>query len=345
MSPSTPASRGGFRRRVRLGAGSEFDLIRSFTEGTADLPPEVLVGPGDDCGVVGDGRFALTCDLAVEGVHFRRDWLAAEEIGRRACAAALSDLAAVAATPVAVLVSCAATVEDVDSGMVGAVQRGVADEAGGLGAAVMGGDLSRSPGPLMLDIVAVGRVDRPVLRDGARPGDELWVTGRLGAAGAVLRVLLDGGTPDPEARAAWARPTARVDEARWLAGQGTLHALIDLSDGLAGDAGHVAAASGVGIVLEADRVPVAPAARDVGSGGAEALALALSAGDDYELCLAAAPGVVDGLRDRFEERFSVELTRVGRVVEGQGVYLDRGDGEPEPLRAAGFSHFTPGGGT
>lgn len=338
MSPPAP----GFRRRVRMGPGVEFDLIRSFTEGSHDLPPEVRVGPGDDCAVVEGGRLALTCDLAVEGIHFRRDWLTAEEIGGRSCAAALSDLAAVAAAPVAVLVACAAGADDVKSGWLGAVQRGVEEAARAAGAAVVGGDVARSPGPLVLDVTGVGRVEVPVLRDGARPGDELWVTGRLGAAGAAVRVLRAGGTPDPAARDAWARPRPRVAEARWLAAEGVFHALIDLSDGLGADAGHLAAASGVGVVLEGVRVPVAPDARAVAAGESDALELALAAGEDYELCFAAPPGVVDELRSRFVERFSLALTRVGRVVEGQGVVLDRGDGEPEPLRGAGYDHFAAG---
>ena len=131
--------------------------------------------------------------------------------------------------------------------------------------------------------------------------------------------------------------------ARWLAERDGLHALIDLSDGLGADAGHLAAASGVGVVLEADRIPVAPAARAVAADEADALGLALTAGEDYELCLATAPGVLEGLRIPFEERFSLELTRVGRVVEGQGIYLDRGDGEPRPLRSAGYDHFASSG--
>jgi thiamine-monophosphate kinase len=334
----------GFRRRIRLGPGTEFDLIGSLL-GADDLPPEVVVGPGDDCAVLEGGRWAVSCDLSLEGVHFRRDWLSIREIGYRAAAAALSDLAAVAAAPVASLVSYGLTPEDVESDAARELHRGVEEACGQVGAVVVGGDLSSSPTVLVVDVVVLGRADAPVLRDGARVGDDVWVTGGLGGAGAALRVLLQGSLPEPALRSAYAHPVPRVREAIWLAERESLHALIDLSDGLGADAGHVAAASGVGIVLEAVRLPVAPRALRVAAGERVALELALSAGDDYELCMAAAPGALEELRDDFESTFSLPLTRVGRVVEGRGVYLDSGDGEPEPLHDAGYDHIAGRGGT
>lgn len=324
----------GFRRRVRLGSGAEFDLINSLIERDGDLPPEVLVGPGDDAAVIEGGRLVLSCDLAVEGVHFRRDWLSPHEIGYRAAAAALSDLAAMAATPVAALVSYGLTVEDMVKGVVYELQKGVGEACRGVGAAVVGGDLSRSAS-LVLDVVVVGRAEAPLLRDGARVGDEVWVTGHLGRSGTALERLLRNGAEDQVARNVYARIEPRVREALWLAERADLHALIDLSDGLGADAGHLAAASSVGIVLEAARVPVDP---EIVEGGREALERALASGDDYELCLVAPPAAVEGLASEFEDHFSLPLTRVGRVVEGQGVYLDDGDGEPVPLHGSGYDH-------
>lgn len=329
----------GFRRRIRLGPGTEFDLIGSFIDDARDLPPEIVVGPGDDCAVLGGGPLAVSCDLSLESVHFRRDWLTVREIGYRAAAAALSDLAAVAAVPVAVLASYGLTPDDLRTDVAHELQRGVEEACAQVGAAVVGGDLSRSPTILVVDIMALGRVDAPVLRDGARVGDEVWVTGRLGAAGAALRVLLRGEMPDPALRSAYARPSPRVREAIWLSERGPLHALIDLSDGLGADAGHVAAASGVGIVLEAGRIPIAPDAARIVDGEREAVEVALSSGDDYELCMTAAPGALEGLREDFESVFTLPLTPVGRVVEGRGVYLDAEDGGPEPLHGSGYDHI------
>lgn len=328
------ASHGG------LGPGAEFDLIRSLI-GPGGPGPGVRVGPGDDCALLepGDAPWAVTVDLSVEGVHFRREWLSAEEIGWRAAAASLSDLAACAAEPVAILVALAVTEADARSGAALALQRGVAAAALAAGASVAGGDVTRSNGPLTVDVVALGRAPHALLRSGARPGDELWVTGRLGAAGAAVAVWERGGAPSEALRRAFAHPVPRVREALWLAGTGRVHALIDLSDGLAGDAGHLAAASRCRIVIARTAVPVADGVAAALGGDDEAVRCALGAGDDYELCLAAEPGALAPLAAEFEARFHLPLTRVGTVVDGAGMALDPGDGSaPVPL-AGGFSHF------
>jgi thiamine-monophosphate kinase len=332
-----------FRPRVPLGAGAEFDLIRALLAATPEPGAGVLVGPGDDCALLEGGPepWAITVDMSVEGVHFRRDWIDAEEIGWRATAAALSDLAAVAAQPVAVLLALGLPERDARAEASVALTRGAAAAAAAVGAAIVGGDLTRSPGPLIVDVVALGRAPRPVLRDGGRPGDELWVTGRLGAAGAAVRAWESGARPADELRAEFAHPEPRVAEARWLADTGAVRALVDLSDGLAGDVGHVAAASGCGARLVGASVPVAPGVEAVAGGPAEALRLALGAGEDYELCLAAEPGALAPLVAEFESRFDLPLTRVGRLLEGAGVTLERADGTTVPL-AGGWSHFDEG---
>ena len=220
-----------------------------------------------------------------------------------------------------------------------AVARGVRDAAARHGAAVIGGDVSRSPGPLMMDVVALGCTAWPVHRDGAEPGDHVWVTGHLGAAAAAVGVWLGGGTPTEPLRAAFAAPRARVDESRCLVEREVVDAMIDLSDGLAGDAAHIAAASGVAITLEADRIPVADAAV-AAAGAEEALRLALHGGEDYELCFVTDPDVVD--TSDFEKRFGIPVTRVGTVSEGEGVWLQQADGSRERLEG-GFDHWQDGG--
>jgi len=321
------------RRRIALGPGAEFDLIRRLVADDAPLPPEVRVGPGDDAAVL-EGGWVVTTDLSIEDVHFRRDWLSDGEIGYRAGAAALSDVAAMAATPVAVLVSIAGP----RGGGVDleAVHEGVREVASELGASVIGGDISASPGPLVVDVVALGRTAWPVLRDGAEPGDDVWVTGRLGAAAAAVRAWEAGREPSAELRAAFARPSPRVREARCLVDHEVVDALIDLSDGLAGDAGHIAAASGVRITLEAARIPIAEAAL-AALGAADALEAALHGGEDYELCFVSDPGAVDA--DEFLDRHGLRLTRVGRVEEGEGVWLEQPDGSVGRLARGGFDHL------
>lgn len=329
--------------RIRLGPGAEFDLIRGFLDAAgagARLPESVLVGPGDDCAVLRAGPLAISSDATVEGVHFRRDWIAAEDIGWRAAASAFSDLAAVAARPIGLLATIAAPPDDVPI-FAREVMAGVSAAAASVGAALLGGDVAASPAALFLDIVVLGEVAAPILRSGARPGDSLWVTGRLGGAAAAVRTWSRGETPPPEARSAFARPHPRIAEALWLAERGVLRAMLDLSDGLAGDAGHLAAASGVGVVLDLEAVPVAAAVTEVEPDRDAALRLALSGGEDYELCFAAGPGAAEGLADEFARTFGLPLTRVGEIVEGAGVAYRNAAGL-RPLDEGGFQHFQGG---
>jgi thiamine-monophosphate kinase len=320
-------------RQVPLGPGAEFDLIRRFLAQQPPPGPGVLVGPGDDAAVL-EGGWVLSTDLSVEDVHFRRSWITDEEIGWRATAAALSDLAAMAAEPVGVLVSMAFRP---DAGVdVEAVQRGVGAAASQSGAEVLGGDVSRSPGPLFLDVSVVGRASAPASRAGSRAGDEIWVTGPLGAAGAAVRLWNAGKEPPDSLRAAFARPVPRIEAARALARAGVLRALVDLSDGLAGDAGHLAAAGGVRVVLEAARIPVA-AGVEKALGPEAALDAALRGGEDYELCFAARPGTVG--EGTLDARMGGSLRRVGRVEAGSGVWLEHGDGSVVVLERGGYDHL------
>jgi thiamine-monophosphate kinase len=340
-------------KRVRLGRGGEFDLIRRFVdaEGSTDAAStDVAVGPGDDAAVLRDG-WVVTTDLSVEDVHFRRSWLSDEEIGRRSAAVALSDLAAMAATPVAVLVSIAAPRARAPEAAVGpeqsgtvdleALNRGLRAVAESLGAAVVGGDLSRSPGPLFVDVVALGRTAWPVQRDGAEPGDDVWVTGTLGGSAAAVELWESGEPPPDELRAAYATPEPRIEAACCLVEQEVVDALIDLSDGLAGDAGHLAAASGVKIVLDETALPVEPVV--VRRFGVEhGRELALHGGEDYELCFVTDPGVVDP--EYFRSKYGLSLTRVGTVEEldeGQepGVWLRTASGEVVELKRGGWDHW------
>ena len=324
-----------------MGPGAEFDLIRSLLATGKPVLPQVGVGPGDDAALLDPGEggtVVISCDLSIEEVHFRRSWLSSSEIGYRAAAAALSDLAAMAAEPIGILVSVALPAERAKE-EVPEIQRGMEELLATIGGAVLGGDLSTSPGPLVLDIVAVGRSTAPALRSGAEEGDELWVTGSLGGSAGAVHAWREG-EPPPLLREIYARPRPRLREARWLAGRTELHALIDLSDGLAGDAGHLAAASGVCIVVREDRIPVNPHLRSAGLEEADALHLALCGGEDYELLLVAKTGTVDPLTDAFGDRFGVALTHIGRVEAGVGAYIARtGGGEPEPMPRCGFDHL------
>ena len=335
---------GQLRRRrtvvkaARLAGGAEFDLIRRLTAdwgGGAERVEGVTVGPGDDAAVLEDG-WVVSTDLAMEGVHFRRAWLSPDEIGGRAVAAALSDLAAMAAEPIAILLSMAGSAEDRECGLLEAVGVGARDAARACGASLIGGDLSRSPGPLVIDVVALGRAMSPVLRSGARVGDALYVTGRLGGSAAALEYFQRGERPPEELRRRFARPEPRLREARLLAASDELHALIDVSDGLAGDVRHLAAASGVGVEVDVDAVPVEGW---VGPGGSSAARRrALTGGEDYELLFAAPRSIEKVFAVLTSACADVSVTRVGRVVEGDEVrFLDSNGSAIDP--GSGWDHF------
>jgi thiamin-phosphate kinase len=245
------------------------------------------------------------------------------------------DLAAMAAEPIGLLAGLALAEADAEE-LGPRIMHGVSAAAAEAGSVLLGGDLSRSPNAIILDIAVVGSVTEPVLRSGARAGDALWVTGCLGGAAAAVSAWLEGSVPSPEARTAFARPAPRLREARWLAEHAPLHALIDLSDGLAGDADHIAAASGVALVIEADAVPIHEAAGALVTG--PALELALHGGEDYELLFAAPLGSVEKLVEDFAREFRVPLTRIGAVMDGSGVVLHSRDGSEQEL-SGGFDHF------
>jgi thiamine-monophosphate kinase len=239
-----------------------------------------------------DGGVVVTQDALVEGVHFRLDWISWRDVGWRAAAVNLSDLAASGADPEGLIVTLAAPPEtDVDDVL--ELYAGLAET----GVAVLGGDTTQAD-RLVLSVTAVGRSTRVPGRGGAQPGDTLVVTGPLGAAGAAFR------------RGTFVRPPLRLDEGKELAGHA--HAMLDVSDGLAVDAAHVASRSGCGLVIELERVPLADGAEleDVGFG------------EDYELLAAVAQPT------RFSE--------IGRCEEGEGVVLTLGG---EPYELGGWEHF------
>ncbi|HEY7472045.1 MAG TPA: thiamine-phosphate kinase [Gemmatimonadota bacterium] len=305
---------------------------------------------GDDVAVLrgpGGETWAWTIDGLVERVHFRFDWMEPEDVGYRALAASLSDLAAAIAEPLGALVTVAGAPGAIDAHLEG-IYRGIADLAGRTRCPIVGGDLSRSDGPLHLTVTAIGRCRRdPPGRGGAKPGDELWVTGRLGAPAAALD-LLTRADADParlaDARAhpsaaRLARPTPRLAESAWLAESASLHALIDVSDGISSDAGHLAERSGVRIALEPARIPVHPAALDAARRtGSDPVHGALHGGEEFELLFAAPGGAIAPLADPFEERFGIPLTRIGAVEPGAGL-VRRGSGGDIPLEPGGWDHF------
>lgn len=312
-----------------LGPGAEFDRIRALAARWGGRAR----GLGDDCAFIDAGgeRLAVSLDLSVEGVHFRREWLTAAEIGYRAAAAALSDLAAVAAEPIALLLALAVPAEETEA-VIGALADGVADAAADCGAAIVGGDLSRAGG-IVIDCCVIGRAAAEVRRRGARPGDRLVVTGALGGPLAALAEWRAGREPEPSARERFARPASRHEAARFLAAR-RARAMIDISDGLAGDLRHLLAASGVGATLEVERLPVLPAAqRAAARSGEPPWSFAARSGEEYEL-LAAVPA---DAAERIVAECPVPATVIGSVETEPGLRAtERGAAVALP---GGYDHF------
>jgi thiamine-monophosphate kinase len=287
----------------------------------------VRVGIGDDAAVLEarDGKqLVWTIDEQVEGVHFRRDLVSDRDIGWRSFMAATSDVAAMGAEPWCAL--CALVMPDaVDDAMLESLASGQREAADAVGAPIIGGNLSRGHA-LSITTTLLGRCERAVERRGALPGDGVWLAGTVGLASAGLLALKRGAQASEvdAAVAAWRRPRALVAMGRSMAG--LAHAAIDVSDGLARDAGHVGEASGVCVVLEqepllAQHDLVAAA----GALGVDPLDLALHGGEDYAL-VAASPGPIAGFR------------RIGEVRPGRGLLLRTSSGE-RPIEPLGFDHF------
>jgi thiamine-monophosphate kinase len=302
----------------------ESELIEQLESLFRSRGPRVVRGIGDDAAVVrGAGYAVVSADAMVDGVHFRRSQLSPEEIGHRALAGALSDLAAMGAGA-----GEAYLVLGLPPGIGPEVALSVAHGAQRLAAqhdvAVVGGDVTGSPS-LTVSFTVIGWADDPgtlVGRDGARPGDLVAVTGALGAAGAGL-ALLDSpaageGLDDDvaaELRSRYARPQPRLREGRQLAELGA-RSMIDVSDGLGRDAGHIARRSGVRIELSLAALPLAAGVEQVATRlGADPREFAATAGDDYELCACVPPPAAERLQAAWPTA-SISLTWIGVVAEG-----------------------------
>jgi thiamine-monophosphate kinase len=306
----------------------EFGLISRVTEGRVQ-PASTLLGPGDDAAMVAapDGRVLASTDVLVEGVHFRLDWSTPEQIGRKAAAVNMADIAAMGAAPTALLVGLGCP-PGTSSALAEGLAEGLWAEAKSAGAGVVGGDVVSAP-QVVLSVTVLGdlRGREPVTRSGARPGDVLAIAGRLGWAAAGLAVLRRGFRSPVEVVGAHRVPAPPYAAGPAAAAAGAT-AMIDISDGLLADLGHVAEASGVALDVRSEAVPLAPRLAEVATAlGADALRWLLTGGEDHALAAAFPPDAA------LPEGWLV----IGSVAEGSGVTVDGRtyDG------TAGWDHFAP----
>ncbi len=310
---------------IGLGPGREFDLVRAMLARWHELARAI----GDDAAVLdipSGERLVVSTDASVEGVHFRRERLTLREFGYRATAAALSDLAAMAAAPRGMLI--ALTIPEASLAEVEELADGIGDAARITGTPIVGGDVTRGR-QLAVTVTVLGSTASPTRRDAVAPGDIIYVTGVLGGPSAALRALEQGETLEPLVRERFARPRPRLQEAQWLAQHG-VRALIDISDGLASELQHLAVASSVELRIDADRIPVMRGCSwsDAAHGG-----------EEYELVVASAQSLDV---DAFARAFALPLSEIGRArrTEIPAVIAHRAGSAERVDLGVGHDHFS-----
>ncbi|MFH1609108.1 MAG: thiamine-phosphate kinase [Candidatus Bipolaricaulota bacterium] len=335
---------------MRIGDLGEFPLIERLTRIVSSERSDIVVGIGDDAATLdlgGRELVLLTVDSQVEGSHFVRDRIPPLLLGRRLLAVNLSDIAAMGGCPTHAVVSLVRP-SDLDLDWVEALYMGIGEEAARFGVAVVGGNIARSLSGIVLDLCLLGQVarDRVLTRGGARPGDAVLVTGSLGEAAAGLALIERPELPLPagEREALTTRhfvPTPRVREGTAIAASGLATAMIDLSDGLGSDIGHVCDRSGVGVRIYAGKLPVPPAVRRVAElTGRAPWELALFGGEDYELCLTVPALAAADLAERVTAETGTPASVVGEVLAAEaGRWLALPSGQEVPLEPRGFRHF------
>ena len=322
-------------KKTRYG---EFELIERIRQRAAGAP-HLVTGIGDDCAVtqLEPGRELLTStDLLIEGIHFERRWTSMADLGRKAVAVNISDIAAMGGTPRSLYLGVAYSEAHTDAELE-ALLGSFLSEAEIYATVLAGGDTCRSPGPLMISVTVQGDVaaGRAIRRTGARPGDSLYVTGTLGGSALALQ-LLQAGEPVPRELAdLHHRPQVPVALGEELVQQQLATAMLDISDGLLGDLGHICRASGVGAEVQLAALPLCGAFRTAWSRGPELIDLALTGGEDYQL-LFTSPNA------RLEQRegFSGQLTRIGRITSEAGIVVKNSNQEIYQCSRKAFDHFS-----
>jgi thiamine-monophosphate kinase len=309
---------------------NEFELIAQLRK---SLPTNenVLTGAGDDCAVLDFGLpeklFLFKTDAIVEGIHFTKK-TQPEKIGRKALARCLSDIAAMAGTPAAALVTIALP-KDFDAEFVAKIYDGINSLAKKSSMAIVGGETTTNPERILISISLLGTVARgkQVLRSGAKIGDAIFVTGELGGSLAEKHLEFE----------------PRIIEANWLAENFPIHAMIDLSDGLAGDLRHILKMSGVGAEILKSAIPVsreAKLAARKGSSAKPAFVAALTDGEDFELLFTVASRDAVKLLDAWKRHFpKLKLSCVGKIVSGEGILIRDKSGSHK-FNGDGYVHFT-----
>lgn len=334
----------GRKQRLDTDRWSEFDLLRRFQRRVRRFPGGVRTGIGDDCAVIScgpDQDLLVTTDLLVERVHFDRRWFSLSQIGSKALRVSLSDIAAMGGIPKYAFISLALP-PSTSPAEGERILDGIRQTAETYQVTIAGGDLSRSEEGIVLDSILMGETGKgkAILRSGAQPGDQLFVSGTLGDASLGLQVLKAGGGGDGRSDLVERQrhPGPRLDLGRELLKSGWATAMIDLSDGISSDLAHLCESSGVGALLYLNDLPQSTPFRETCAAlGRDPAPFVLQGGEDYELLFTVSAGV----RPELERAcLSVPVTRIGEILPaGAGVWLEDPEGERQPLLPQGYDHF------
>jgi len=330
----------------------EFGLIQRIKNALPHPPAEVIVGIGDDVAVlkVSDSEYLLaTCDVQVENVHFSRTVISPYQLGRRIAAINVSDIAAMAGAPLWALVSLALP-RELETDFVDALYEGMHEQLKIAGAVIVGGNLSRIEKAIVIDLCLLGKVtpDKLLLRSGACKGDLILVTGWLGDSRAGLELirrpeLIISENSRKQVVQRHLIPQPRLREGQELGSSAMVHSLVDVSDGLLSDIGHICRASRVAAEIWLGSVPVSSAAREAAhAAGQDVSTWALAGGEDYELLFTASPDVSAEIQGILEERTGTPCSVIGRVVdeaEGTHLFLENGTKMALPEGSVGWDHF------
>lgn len=327
----------------------EFGFIGRIAQGCIVRPEGVIKGIGDDAAVFtleGKEAVLVTTDLLVEGIHFLRDSICGFDLGYKAMAANLSDIAAMGGTAREAFVSTAIPPE-VSLEYLDGIYDGMKKLAGEFSVNILGGDTTASKRDLVINIAVAGSVpaEEVLFRHGAREGDIIFVSGLLGESRAGLHILLDGDCDGREAFdslvLAHRRPRPHLREGRFLARHGGVTSAMDVSDGIASDLRHITRASRLGALLEASFMPVSEALRNYcGIRGLDPVEFALQGGEDYVLLFTVDSQRADQLSADFEKAFGAPIFPIGVMKSGEGIELRGDDGIRRALPPPGWDHFS-----
>lgn len=331
---------------MKLSEIGEFGFIERFAHRFEDLLGPNAMGIGDDCAILpaGDHDLVITTDMLVEDIHFIREKMSALDLGHKALAVNLSDVAAMGARPTGSFLSIAIP-SDVPVEYLDELMEGYHELSAQHQLPLMGGDTTRSPQKLVLNISVIGTIAKGQarLRSGAQVGDHLVVTSTLGDSAAGLQVLLNDwqGKADSD----WLlqrhlRPQAHVAQGQWLAQHKSVHAMMDVSDGIASDLQHILKASKKGAHIDLDQLPLSPQLQAFSRARKmDAHELATSGGEDYCLLLTVAGGQLPKLREAYKKEFGEDLYPIGHITEAGGLQWQQAGKLLKQAPRGGFNHF------